>query len=312
MKILVTGATGFAGSHLLETLSSLGEHEVFGTRFRSGGSSEPHMNQHSMISLDLTDKGATMDVVRQVKPDQIYHLASFAFVGKSFERGEEVLSNNIQVQVNMLEAMRLHVPNARMLSIGSAEEYGYSESGELPISETHPFRPINPYAVSKLTQEMLALAYAKSYELDIVRVRPFNHIGERQSSDFAIPAFAKQIVAIERGLQEKISVGKLDAIRDFTDVKDMVRGYALVMDKGVSGDVYNIGSGVGVKMQSVLDQLVELSGNSVEIAYDIERVRPFDIPEIVADNKKICALGWNPTIPLSDSLRRVLEYWRAL
>ncbi len=183
-----------------------------------------------------------------MQPTQIYHLASFAYVGKSFDKAEELLNNNILLQLNLLAAVKEFSPQSRLLVIGSAEEYGISLSDEeIPYDEDHKFRPINPYAVSKITQDMLAYVYYVSFGLDIVTVRPFNHIGERQSSDFAIPAFTNQVVAIERGEQEKLMVGNLTAIRDFTDVKDMMKAYIVAMNKGKKGEVYNIGSGTGVK-----------------------------------------------------------------
>ena len=312
MKILVTGATGFAGSHLVELLLKDAGVEVFGTTFSKGSESAFGLDAEHLISVDLTNAPATDAMVARIQPDQIYHLAAFAFVGKSFERAEEVLENNSKVQLHMLEAVRARAPRARMLSIGSAEEYGFSEPGELPIKETHSFRPINPYAVSKVTQEMLALAYQKSFALDVVRVRPFNHIGERQSAEFAIPSFVKQIVAVERGNQQVMTVGSLHAVRDFTDVKDMVSGYVAVMNRGQSGEVYNLGSGIGVSMQRVVELLQEISKRDIVLETDVSKVRPFDVPEIIADIAKAKRLGWTPSIPLKESLQRVLEYWRGL
>ncbi len=157
---------------------------------------------------------------------------------------------------------------------------------------------------------MLALSYHYSYDLDIVRARPFNHIGERQTPSFAIPAFAKQIVEIERGNQDKLLVGNLDAIRDFTDVKDMIKAYILLMEKGKSGEVYNIGTGTGYKVQDVLDWLCELSQTEVHIEVDPDKIRPLDVPVAVADNSKISALGWQPTIELKATLQRILDDWR--
>jgi len=313
MKILVTGATGFAGSHLVEALRGKSGVEIFGTTFHAK-IDHPHLDWDALHlrELDLTDKAGVDRLIQEVQPDHIYHLASFAFVGKSFERADELLQNNIHVQLHLLEAVRLYAPQARVLSIGSAEEYGYSEQGEVPIRETHPLRPVNPYAVSKVTQEMLAIAYQKSFGMNIVRVRPFNHIGERQSPEFAIPAFVKQIVAIERGQQTALKVGLLTAVRDFTDVKDMVRAYITIMEAGVSGEVYNAGSGVGVSMAHVIELLKEFANREILLEVDETRVRPFDVPEIIANVERLHSLGWKPTIPLQESLRRVLEFWRAI
>ena len=178
------------------------------------------------------------------------------------------------------------------------------------VSETYPLGPASPYAVSKTMQDLLAYSYLQSFKLNIVRVRPFNHIGERQSPDFAISAFAQQIAAIENGELSKIKVGNLAAIRDFTDVKDMVQAYILLMEKGQLGDVYNVGTGQGHSMQKILDLLSELSTAEIEVEIDQERMRPSDIPIAVANPNKINNLGWQPTINIKETLQRVLDHWR--
>lgn len=313
MRVLITGASGFAGSHLVEALkqsSNAKDLEIFGTVFNGSGILTEMVPKDHIIPINLMDVEAVKSLFTTVKPDQIYHLASFAFVGQSFERGAEVLTNNIGLQERVLEAVLKYAPSARLLIIGSAEEYGLSEQGESPIKENHPFRPVNPYSVSKVAQDLLAYAYAVSHKLNIVRVRPFNHIGERQTTDFAIPAFAKQIVAIERGQQDSLSVGNLTGLRDFTDVKDMMRAYIVLMEKGQVGEVYNVGSGVGVKMSEIVDKLIAMSSAKIVVKQDERRFRPLDIPEIIADASKMKALGWKATIPLDETLKRVLEYWR--
>ncbi|MCB9812919.1 MAG: GDP-mannose 4,6-dehydratase [Pseudomonadales bacterium] len=308
-KILITGGTGFAGSHLVEALQSKGFENIHTTSF--GGGSEYLANligKANIHQLDLTNAENTNILLKELVPDQIYHLASFAYVGKSFEKADELLANNITLQLNLLKAVKDFVPKARLLVVGSAEEYGVSKSeDELPCDEDHKLRPINPYAVSKIAQDMLAYSYHISFNLDIVTVRPFNHIGERQSPDFAIPAFATQIVAIENGSQDKLRVGNLSAIRDFTDVKDMMLAYIIVMNKGETGEVYNIGSGVGIKMSEVVKKLASLSIVKIDIEEDPSRIRPLDIPKMVAKNDKIKSLGWTPTISLDDSLARIID-----
>jgi len=312
MNILVTGASGFAGSHLIEALKAKGHTNIYGTAFGNAAFLSILIPESTIITLNLTDSETVNKMISTIQPDWIFHLASFAFVGQSFERGAELLQNNIVVQHTMLEAVRKHAPKARLLVVGSAEEYGLSEQWETPISESHPLRPVNPYAVSKVAQDLLAYSYAVSLKMNIVRVRPFNHIGERQTPDFAIPAFAKQIVAIERKQQDSLFVGNLNGIRDFTDVKDMMHAYITVMEKGVVGEVYNIGTGVGVKMKDIVDKLVAMSTAQVTMVQDEKRFRPLDIPEIVADAAKVKDLGWNPEISLDDTLKRVLAYWRTL
>lgn len=310
MNVLVTGASGFAGSHLVEALLKQGSAEVYGTAYGKPDYLATLLPQDHIISVNLSERDTVGKLIQQVKPDQVYHLASFAFVGQSFERSSELLANNILLQAHMLEALQAHAPNARMLAIGSAEEYGLSEANEVPIKENHPLRPINPYAVSKVAQDLLAYAYAASLHMDLVRVRPFNHIGERQSPDFAVSSFAKQIVAIEKGAQNVLFVGNIDGVRDFTDVKDMVQAYILLMEKGKNDEVYNIGSGVGVSMSDIVQTLISFSSKKIEMKVDESRLRPLDIPSIIADATKVRSLGWTPTIPLKNSLQRVLEYWR--
>ncbi len=312
--VLITGGTGFAGSHLVELLVSQGVQNIHVTQYSDKGQAEvPAFAQVTRHTVDLTDRTATNELVAAVKPTQVYHLAAFAYVGKSFEKAAEVLQNNIQLQVTVLDAIKLHAPSARVLIIGSAEEYGMSvDESEIPITEDHPLRPVNPYAVSKITQDMLAYSYFQSYNLNIIRVRPFNHIGERQTDDFAVSAFAKQIVAIERGEQTHLKVGNLSGIRDFTDVTDMVRAYQILMEKGIPGEVYNVGSGVGIEMERIIQILSSLSTVPVQIEIDQSRLRPLDIPVIVANNRKVAALGWQPTVPLETSLQRVVAYWRMI
>src|SRR5258708_23463810 len=199
-----------------------------------------------------------MGVFKKGQPACIYHLAAYASVGDSFENAQKILEHNLRLQMNVMEALREHAAKARILVIGSAMEYdviSHAFPQPVAISEMQPLGPVSPYAVSKVIQDLLSLSYAYSYGLDIVRARPFNHIGERQTTDFAVPSFAKQIVAIERGEQKEIQVGNLAAVRDFTDVKDVVQAYILLMEKGNTSEVYNIGSGVGHSMQEVLDVL---------------------------------------------------------
>jgi GDP-4-dehydro-6-deoxy-D-mannose reductase len=308
--ILITGGTGFAGNHLIEALLAQGYQNIHATHFgRSSARKLSSPERVQLHQLDLTQREATLEVFQKVQPTQVYHLASFAAVNKSFEQAEALLHNNIILQVNVLEAMRQVTPQAKLLSIGSAEEYGMVKE-EKSIDEQFPFNPNNPYAVSKVTQELLSVAYATSYQLQVIRTRPFNHIGEGQSPEFVIPAFVSQIVKIERGEQSTLKVGNLEAVRDFTDVKDMVNAYIILMEKGQLGEVYNIGSGTGIKIQAVLDQLIQLSTAKIQVEQDPTRMRPSDVPYFVANAEKIHALGWTPQIPLSETLQRILVEWR--
>lgn len=308
VRILVTGGSGFVGSHLIKELQSQGYTDIYATTFSSA--SMTLLDADHVITVDLTDTMATEGLIANLKPDWIFHLASFSFVGKSFERGRELLTNNIGLQINLLESVRQHSPNSRILTVGSAEEYGVVDTKYDVIDEQCPLNPVNPYAVSKVAQDLLAGSYFLSYRMNIVRARPFNHIGPGQVDEFVIPSFAKQIVAIERGEQQALQVGNLDAIRDFTSVTDMVRAYIVLMKSGETGQIYNIGSGFGRTIREVLSTLMEISSAAITLHTDTSRLRPLDVPRMVADNRKIRALGWEPTVPLEEELQRILEEWR--
>jgi GDP-4-dehydro-6-deoxy-D-mannose reductase len=311
--ILVTGGTGFAGRHLITALIHQGYRNIHTTHF--GHSPLPEVCQSKCVTVhtvNLTEANAVADLVRAVKPAHIYHLASFAAVGKSFDQAEAILQNNIMLQLHVLNAVKDHAPTARVLIIGSAEEYGKLPPELLgkKIDESFPLNPVNPYAVTKVTQDLLAQAFSLSFNLNIVRARPFNHIGEGQSPDFVIPAFASQIVAVERGQQESIRVGKLQTVRDFTDVKDMVNAYIVVMNQGKVGEVYNIGSGRGWKIGEVLDMLIAHSTAQITVEVDQARLRPSDVEYFVADAHRVQELGWSAQIPLEETLLRILNEWR--
>lgn len=312
-SILITGGTGFAGRHLIQALLDEGFEQIHTTHYGSSPLPEVCQNEHVQIhKVNLTEAEAVADLVKVTQPAQIYHLASFAAVGKSFEQAAAILQNNIMLQLHVLNAVREHAPKARILIIGSAEEYGRVPANKLgeKIDESFPLNPVNPYAVTKVTQDLLAQAFYFSFNLQILRVRPFNHIGEGQSPDFVIPAFASQIVAIEQGKQESLKVGKLETVRDFTDVKDMVNAYIIVMTKGEVGQVYNIGSGHGWKISEVLDMLLAHSTQKIKVEVDETRLRPSDVEYFVADAQKIQELGWSPQVPLSETLERILNEWR--
>ena len=314
--IMITGGTGFVGSHLVEALVELGQKNIHVTNYSDQpGFVHQLLPLEQIYQLDLTDQEKTFALVKKLQPAQIYHLASLAAVGKSFDNTKQVLDNNTHLQLNILEAVKQFSPQSRLLVVGSAMAYdlanSYPDHSAESVAETYPLGPASPYGVSKTIQDLLSFSYEQSFDLDIIRVRPFNHIGERQTTDFAIPAFAQQIVAIENGQQKTLQVGNLTATRDFTDVKDMVEAYILLMDKGESGQAYNIGTGQGYKMQVVLDMLIGLSEVKIEVEIDQTRMRPSDVPMAVANPQKIKNLGWKPTVELKETLARILSYWRS-
>jgi GDP-4-dehydro-6-deoxy-D-mannose reductase len=324
--ILITGGTGFAGSHLVEELIQRGYTNVYVTAYDSTQSFvHTLLPQDHILKLDLTNQQATFDVIKNLQPAWIFHLAAIAITSNSFEKAASIFQNNISLQLNLLEAVKTNAPKARLLIVGSGMEYGMIKNqsqGVLnstapldhmaypTIDELTELNPTNPYAVSKVTQDLLGLSYAYSYQLDIVRARPFNHIGERQTTDFAVPSFAQQIVAIERGKQDKILVGSLDGVRDFCDVKDVVKAYILLLEHGKSTEVYNIASGQGYTMQTILAKMSSLAKVPVNIETDPTRFRPIDVPVAVGNIKKIKSIGWTPNIPLDQTLDRVLNEWR--
>ena len=309
-KVLITGGTGFVGLYLTRLLLQLGS-EVHITGFSQPEASVQDSIKGSQFhQLDLTQKSAVESLIKLINPDQIYHLAALSSNFNSFAEAEKVLLNNVSAQLNLLEAARQFAPQARILCVGSAEVYGQSGRDFELIPETAPLKPVSPYGVSKATQEHLALMYFYSYGLQTVVVRPFNHIGPGQTDQFVVSAFAKQIVAIEKNQQTEIKVGNLDVSRDFSDVEDVVKAYALLMQKGQAGEVYNIGSGQPTRISDLLDMLIKLSGQNIKVEVDPARFRPVDIPLMVGDIGKIKALGWQPQIPLATTLGKVLNWWR--
>lgn len=308
--ILITGGTGFVGSHLVEELITQGTPSelIFVTSFGPPSTVVTSLLPAKNIRpVDLTNTAACFELFSELVPDQIYHLASIASAGFSLENAQKTLEINLKIQLNVLEAMRAEAPHARMIAVGSAAEYAPSSEA---IHETHPLGPTDPYGVSKVTQDMLANMYAVRHNLDIVRVRPFNHIGERQDRGFVVSDFASQIIEIERGKQDSLPVGNLDVTRDFSDVKDVVKAYVLLMERGVTNEVYNIGSGQDITINALLEKLIALSHTDIRVITDKKKKRAADTPRSVADISKLKQLGWSPQIPLDKTLARVLQWWR--
>jgi GDP-4-dehydro-6-deoxy-D-mannose reductase len=315
MRVLITGITGFAGSHLVDYCLTRKDVEVCGIqRWRSRTENIEHcLSDFCMYECDVRDASSVRDVIEQVKPDWIFHLAAQSFVPTSWRAPTESLTTNILGQLNVFEAVRKTGLRPRIQIAGSSEEYGMvNPIEELPLKETNALRPLSPYAVSKVSQDLLAYQYFMSFKMDVVRTRGFNHTGPRRPPVFVCSDFAKQLVDIEKGKRDPvIRVGNMDAVRDFTDVRDTVRGYWLALEKGKSGDVYNICSGVGRKMSEVLEMLIELSGVKVKVVRDESRMRPSDVPILVGDYSKFKKeTGWEPLIPFEQTLEDLLNFWR--
>lgn len=315
MRVLITGITGFAGSHLAEyLLAEVPGVEVHGTkRWRSRMENIDHLQgKIELVECDLKDANAVRQALADIRPERIFHLAAQSFVPASWRAPSETLDNNIISQTNIFEAMRSLDLDARIQIAGSSEEYGLVHADEVPIKESNPLRPLSPYAVSKVAQDLLAYQYFRSYGLAAVRTRGFNHTGPRRGDVFVTSNFAKQIAAIEAGLQEPvIRVGNLSAQRDFTDVRDIVRGYWLALEKGTPGEVYNLASGKAVTIRQLLDMLLALSDAQVEVEVDPERLRPSDVEILLGDYSKFRRdTGWEPQIPLTQTVEDLLDYWR--
>ncbi len=319
MRVLITGIAGFAGSHLAEFLVEEGARpdappiELHGVIHRHDRRIH-HLADHIDLHRgDLRNAVWVNDLIDEVRPDLTLHLAAWSDVGGSWEQPWTVYELNIQCQLNLLEGLRRRQPECRTLVVTSNEAYGLVGPDDLPIGETTPFRPNNPYGVSKCTQDLMALQYWQSHRLPTLRARSFNHIGPGQADDFVASAFARQVAEIEAGIRPPVvKVGNLGAERDFTDVRDVVRAYWLLATSGVPGVAYNVGSGEAHSVRWLLDTLLELTPVRVTVEQDSARMRPSDIPRSVCDNRRLVeATGWSPQIDLRTSLQDMLDGWRA-
>ncbi|HLE44434.1 MAG TPA: GDP-mannose 4,6-dehydratase [Methylomirabilota bacterium] len=314
MRVLITGVTGFVGSHLADYLVARGDVEVFGThRWRSRMDNVEHLRSRvTLVECDLRDAGGVRRMLTAVRPDRVFHLAAQSYVPTSWASPAETLACNITCQLNLLEVIRESGLSARVHVAGSSEEYGLVHKDEVPIREENPLRPLSPYAVSKVAQDYLAYQYWMSHRVHTVRTRGFNHTGPRRGEVFVTSNFARQIAEIERGRREPVVwVGNLDALRDFTDVRDMVRAYWLALDRGEPGEVYNICSGRAYTIRNVLEILLSLAHARVEVREDPARLRPSDVEILVGDCTRFRRVsGWEPTIPFEVTLKDLLDYWR--
>jgi GDP-4-dehydro-6-deoxy-D-mannose reductase len=313
MRALVTGSAGFVGQHLITYLLQETDLEILGSVYYKlplPPSDSPRVHfQH----VDLQDEAAVHELIARWRPDYTFHLAGQSFVPYSWENPWLTFDQNVHIQLNLFRAMIEAEMEGRILVVGSGDEYGAIEPEDLPIDEKTPLRPVSPYAVSKIAQELLGWQYHHSHGIHAVRVRPFNHIGPGQREMFVASSFAKQIAEIEAGIKPPVlRHGNLDARRDFTDVRDMVRAYWLLITHGQPGEVYNAGSGRAVSIQHLLDTLLSLSTVSISTEIDPERMRPSDIPVIVCDPTRLhLTTGWQAAIPLEQTLADILDDWRA-
>ena len=312
-KALITGITGFAGSHLAEVLIKEGL-EVYGTtRPRSKTDNIDQIKSKlNLCDADIGDSHSLSSIMIKIKPDYIFHLAAQSFVQTSWASPATTMEINVLGSVHLFEAIKRAEIDPVVQIACSSEEYGLVFPNELPVKEENPLRPQSPYAVSKVAMDYLGYQYFQSYKMKIIRTRGFNHTGPRRGEVFVTSNFAKQIAEIEKGKKEPVvEVGNLEAQRDWTDVRDMVRAYYLAVKKGVPGEVYNICSEKTVKVGDMLDMLLKMSKVKIKIKQDPARLRPSDVPVLLGDCTKFRKItGWKPEIPFEKTMEDLFNYWR--
>jgi GDP-4-dehydro-6-deoxy-D-mannose reductase len=313
-KYLITGIGGFVAYHFLERLSALGEEaEVLGLDLKIPQDVKDYSFKNvklSLVELNLLEYRALEIAVVSFSPNYIAHLASFSSVGKSWEMPLESFLNNTNIFLNIAEIARHNKISCRILSVGSSEEYGNVKESDIPLKENMVLHPGNPYAVARVSQEMLSKCYVDAYKLDIILTRSFNHVGAKQRTDFAIPSFAKQISdGVKQGQKEiKLYTGDISVIRDFIDVRDVVSAYFALLENGKTGELYNVCSGQGHSLKEVVDLLAKIFNVKVATETDPKRVRPIDNRIIIGSFEKIKEhTGWQPKFELEDSLKAVVN-----
>jgi len=291
VRALITGASGFVGAHLIAHLSEQGDETL-------------------CPDTDITDRSALLSVFEGLRPDVVYHLAAQADVGGSWDHPVETLKVNVEGTMNVLDAAR-QAGAGRVLAVNSADAYGVVDESELPLSETSEIRPTSPYAASKAAAEMLCIQATRGYGLDVVRARSFNHLGPGQSDRFVASAIAHRIVDNEASGAASVKIGNLVARRDFTDVRDVVRAYRLLMVSGSAGEAYNVCSGVDRSIRDLAAMLVGLANSPMSLDPDPELMRPVDLMVVRGDNTKLReSTGWEPLIPIEATLSDLLDFWR--
>lgn len=315
-KILITGITGFVGSHLADYILSLNDKniQIHGSRrWRSPmGNIDAISEKIQLHYCELLDSKSTLDLIKTVKPDIVFHLAAQSYVMTSFNAPVNTVETNVCGTINLLEAVRYAGIDPVIHICSSSEVYGQVQENEIPIKESQPFRPASPYAVSKVGEDMIAFQYFLSYKLKTIRTRMFTHTGPRRGEVFVTSAFARQIARIEAGFQEPVlHVGNLESVRTFADVRDTVKAYWLLVHKCPPGEVYNIGGIVNMKVGQMLDKLLSMTNQKIQVKVDPALLRPSDVTLQIPDCSKFRqATGWEPVIPFEQTLKDLLDYWR--
>ena len=301
MKTLVTGCAGFYGAHLCDELRNNG-FDVIGCDIRSAD---------DIIALDITDKESVLNVIKQYKPNVIVNMAGQANVAKSWKEPQLTFRLNTIGLINILESVKEVDPQIRVIAVGSSDEYGNLKERGIDVTEDIPISPMTPYAISKQAQEQFASLYVRSFGMDVCMIRQFNLGGAGQAKGFMISDFASGIAEIEAGKRDSLSVGNLESARDFTHVKDACRAIRLIIEKGRTGEIYNICSGKTYTAQEVLDKLISMSKVKIVVKQDPARMRPSDTPVICGNHDKLTQhTGWMPECTLDNIISDVLEYWR--
>lgn len=309
MKALIIGAAGFVGKYLLAHLSETYPWQLYATKLPQ---EDIQFDHATILDLNILEKEDILHTLKEIQPDYIFHLAAQSSVALSWKKPALTVDINIKGCLNLLDAIREADLSPKILLIGSGEEYGHISSENIPVSEGTLPRPGNIYAATKVCQNMIGSIYAQAYHMDVMLVRAFNHIGPEQAPAFVVSDFCKQVAEIEKGNSEPvIRVGNLSAKRDFTDVRDVVRAYGLLIQHGQAGETYNIGSGHAIAIQELLDRILQLSNSNITVETDMNKLRPVDVPIIEADISKLQAcISWKPEIPLDQTLLETLNYWR--
>ena len=313
MKIAITGASGFVAGHFIDYLYDNNiECEILGLDRTSPKIDLTRYSDKIKISfsiVDLMDKESLKSIIRNFNPGYILHLAAFSSVAYSWKYPSESFTNNSNIFLNLIDAVRETDPSCRVLSVGSSEEYGNVTRAELPLRESQPINPVSPYAVARVSQEMMSKVYVKAYKMNVIMTRSFNHIGPRQDDRFVVPSFLKRILDIKKAGQSEgeIETGDTTIIRDFVDVRDVVRAYYLLLTEGTPGEIYNICSGRALQLTEIINYIAEEVGVKVNTRVNPDYVRPDDNKEIVGSAYKIEAeLGWKPEIDIKDTLHDMI------
>jgi len=308
LNVFITGATGFVGSYLREFLTSQG-HRIWGSAYPD----VPEFSSDDQIFyLDIRSEKDVFEHIKELRPDWVFHLAAVSNVRHSWNRRKETFETNIVGTLNVYEGIRKFSPHARIVFVSSSDIYGTKFCSENPLDEKEEVMAVNPYAYTKWSGEVLSDFYARVENLNIVIARSFPHTGPGQSADFVCSDWACQIARIEKGLSEPvINVGNLSVERDFTDVRDVVGAYVGLIEKGKTGEVYNVCSGRSYSLENIIKSLLSFARKEISIRVDSQKLRKVDIQWLVGDNRKIIeAISWEPQIPIEQSLEELLEYWR--